>query len=102
MYYLRTENGCIEFLVDDIHDIKETDIPLTNEEYEEFFNRQTNGESFRLCEVVTLTGNGLFSYVESFIPDQVPIEQTDTEIDLLRKEVAELKELISELQNPTT
>ena len=96
MYYLRTENGVIEFLVDDIHDIKETDIPLTNEEYEEFFNRQANGASFRLRDVVLLGVNDLFNYVEEFTPDTIAMEQSQESLEIteLRKEVEELKALL--------
>jgi len=69
MYYLRVENNDIGFLVEGIHEIKETDIKITNEEYDEFFKLKSIGKDFRVKE--TPTGTKLFDYVEEYVPEVI-------------------------------
>ena len=76
-YYLRIEDNSFGFVVESIHEIKETDIQITNEEYGKFFELQSKGKQFRLKE--TPTGYTLFDYVEEYIPEI--IEDTTPSID---------------------
>lgn len=68
-YYLRIETESEEFgfLVNTIHDIQETDIKITQEDYDRFFELQSKGKQFRLKEVPT-PEDGLFGYVEEYVP----------------------------------
>ena len=68
-YYLRIDGGHFGFLVEDIHTIKETDIKITQEEYDEFFKLQSEGKQFKLKEIAT--GIGLFDYLEEYTPEVV-------------------------------
>ena len=77
-YYLRIEDNNFGFLVEGIHEIKETDIPITYEDYTTFFNYQSEGKQFKLKEIPA--GSGLFDYVEEYIPEVVEVIQ-ETGID---------------------
>lgn len=92
--YLRTSNGRIEFITDDIHDIKETDIPVTKEDYELFFESQANGIQYKLRDMIPLSNDiSLFDTVEEFVSEPIAIEKTDVEIkiDNLIEENKQLK-----------
>lgn len=71
--YLQIENDSFCFLTDDIHDISETDIYICDEDYNLFFELQSQGKQFRLKEVPT--GNGLFDYIERYLPEVVEVIQ---------------------------
>ena len=64
MYYLNIENGVFSFLTDEIHDISESDIPISSEDYDEFFRRQSDGVQFKLRDEIPEDAKGLFDYVE--------------------------------------
>ncbi|MBB6622226.1 hypothetical protein H7E67_02165 [Clostridium gasigenes] len=64
-YYLRVENENFGFVVDEVHDIKDTDNAITTEDYNKFFNLQGEGKQFRIKE--NSTGTGLFDYIEEYI-----------------------------------
>lgn len=70
-HYLRTENNTIEFVVNGIHEIKKTDIPINVEEYNRFFVLQTQGKQFRLKEIID--GNGLFDHIEEYTPSVIEV-----------------------------
>lgn len=69
MYYLRIEENNFGFVLEGLHKIKETDISITNEDYNMFFDLQAKGKQFRLKEVQT--GEELFDYVEEYTPESV-------------------------------
>lgn len=64
MYYLNIEDSVISFLTDEIHDITDHEIPITNEEYDDFFERQSEGVQFKLRDEIPEDAKGLFDYVE--------------------------------------
>lgn len=66
-YYLRIEVEDFGFVVNTIHEIQETDIKITKEDYDRFFELQSSGKQFRLKEVPT-SEDGLFGYVEEYTP----------------------------------
>lgn len=78
--YLQIENNNFCFLTDDIHNISETDIYIYDEDYNLFFELQSQGKQFKLKEKAT--GNGLFDYIEEYIPDSLPQESGDDEFKL--------------------
>ena len=64
MYYLRIysyEINGFGFVVDDIHDILPTDIPISKHDYDLFF-KEYNGRMFRVREVREFTN--LFDILE--------------------------------------
>ena len=68
-YYLRIEGDTFGFTVEGIHDIKEADIKIAQEEYDKFFKLQSEGKQFRLKEMPA--GTGLFDYIEEYIPEVI-------------------------------
>lgn len=69
-YYFRPlENKNYTFAVEGIHEIKETDIPISIEDYEMWKNTNGIAKLYRLKE--TSTGNTLFDYIEEYIPEVV-------------------------------
>ncbi|MGY5237933.1 hypothetical protein [Clostridium tertium] len=78
--YLRTENNNFGFLLEGIHEIKESDKLILNEDYNLFFELQSKGKQFRLKEVPT--GSELFDYIEEYTPEQLQQEQGQDEFNL--------------------
>lgn len=68
MNYLRINGGIFGFVNDQIHQILETDIPILDEDYDEFFEIQSNGEQFRLKETRE-NSSSLFDCVETYQPE---------------------------------
>ena len=71
MYYLNIEDSVISFLTDEIHDISESDIPISLEDYDEFFKKQSDGVQFKLRDVIAEDAVGLFDYVEEVQADEI-------------------------------
>lgn len=88
-YYIRIENNNFGFVVDDIHTIDEaTDHEVTQEEYDKFFELQSEGKQLRLKEVAT--GERLFDLIEEYTPE--PLSPVPSEAELLKEEVLLLTE----------
>lgn len=85
MYYLRIEENNFGFVLEGLHKIKETDISITNADYDMFFDLQAKGKQFRLKEVPT--GKELFDYVQEYTPEVTPIDPVPSETDILKEKV---------------
>lgn len=90
-YYLRIEDNSFGFVIEGIHEIKEADIVILNEDYKLFFNLQSQGKQFGLKEVPT--GTGLFDYLEEYIQDVVVDTTPSTEDRIKALEMALLEVL---------
>ena len=80
-YYLRIQDNNYGFVLEEIHNIKETDIPIANKDYNKFFELQSKGKQFRIKEKPT--GDALFDYIEEYIPEVV-IDNTPSMEDRLK------------------
>lgn len=91
--YIRMGSGKFSFITDDIHEIVETDVLISEEDYKSFFKKQGSGSQFKLKENITQKSDlGLFDYLEEFTPQ--PTEQLvyrPTEVELLKEELEKLK-----------
>lgn len=81
-YYLRVNECEFGFVVDGIHEITSQDIEITNEDYNKFFEMQSQGKQFRIKDVNMpyFEGIGLFDIVEEYVPvveetPQVPTQE---------------------------
>lgn len=92
--YLRIENNSFGFVDDQIHAILETDIEITDLDYNNFFKEQSQGKQFRLKAEQPETG-GLFDRIETFTPE--PIEAPPSEADVLKEQVALLDGALNEV-----
>ena len=88
MYYLRIEGNKFGFVVEDIHEILDTDIPIDKMDYDSFFHQQCNGIQFKLKEKPT--GNSLFGYIESFEQESIELLPNNS-IDKLKENVSNLE-----------
>lgn len=93
-YYLRIEDEGFGFVVEGIHDILYSDIPITTEDYNRFFELQSEGKQFRITGAPT--GVGLFDYVEEYTPDPGP-PLPPSRIELLQEQVLQQSEYMMEL-----
>ena len=90
MYYLRIKNDNFGFVADDMHEIIDTDIKISDEDYNKFFELQYQGKQFRIKNP---NGATLFEILEEYIPT---FENTDIgttleeRVDILEKENADL------------
>lgn len=90
MHYIRIKNKEFGFVVDDIHTILETDIKISDEDYNKFFELQSEGKQFRIKNP---NGTTLFEILEEYIPT---FENTDIgttleeRVDILEQENADL------------
>lgn len=73
-YYLRIEENSFGFVLEGFHDIRESDILVSNEDYNNFFELQSKGKQFRLKEVPEDEA-GLFGFVEEYEPETIEIPQ---------------------------
>lgn len=90
MYYLRIENDNFGFVVSGIHTILTTDIPISNKDYNKFFELQSKGKQFRVSNP---NGKTLFEILEEYTPviENTPvIPSLDERVELLELENAEL------------
>lgn len=102
-FYLRIDNGNFYFIVDDgLSEILNTDIEITEENYNKFFDLQSQGKQFRLKN--EFTGVGLFDYIEEYAPQQTA-NGTTTKVDTtkiienLQAQISTLKETITNQNN---
>lgn len=98
MYYLNIENSVFSFLTDEIHDISESDIPISSEDYDEFFRRQSDGIQFKLKDVIAEDSVGLFDYVEE-VPHETNEDNPQEALEDLRTEYEALMERMQALEN---
>ena len=98
MYYLNIENGVFSFLTDEIHDISESDIPISSEDYDEFFRRQSDGVQFKPKDVIAEDAVGLFDYVEEVQADEIENVSHET-LEDLRAEYEMLMQRMQALAN---
>lgn len=97
MYYLRiNEDNSFGFVVEGIHDILDTDIKITDEEYNDYF-KNNNGKNYR---VKNPTGTKLLDIIEEYTKETVikksPIELLIEENNILRQQQFEQDEMIIE------
>lgn len=94
-YFIRIQGEKFGFVVDGIHEIDEViDYAVEQEEYNKFFELQSQGKQFRLKE--DPTGKALFDYIEEYTPDPLP-PRPPSQIELLQEEVLNQSEFDLEL-----
>ena len=97
MYYLHIdeENNSFGFYIEGIHDIdKDKDIPISDEDYNKFFEEQSNGKQYRLKETrQSDNSGGLFDYVEEYVEQVETLQQEPS----LQEQIEHLTQAILEL-----
>jgi hypothetical protein len=77
--YLRLDNQSFGFLTSEIHEILSSDISITLEDYNRFFELQNQGKQFRSKE--NPTGTGLFDYIEEYTLEVIEVPTKPTELE---------------------
>ena len=94
-YYIRIYNDTFSFVVDDIHTINPTtDYEITPEDYDKFFELQSEGKQFRVKSITT--GESLFDLIEEYTPEPLP-PQPASELELLQEEVLNQSEMMLDM-----
>ena len=97
MYYLHIneDNQSFGFFVEGIHEIdKDKDIPISDEDYNKFFENQSHGTQYRLKETrQSDNSGGLFDYVEEYVEQVESLQQEPT----LQEQIEHLTQAILEL-----
>ena len=94
-YYLEIIGNEFGFLVDAVHDIPPSAIPISTDEYKNYFKLTSEGKQFRVKKQAT--GSRLFDYIEEYIPEFNIEPQPPSEIDLLKEEVLQQSEATLDL-----
>lgn len=98
MYYLHIDEGInsFGFYIEGIHNIdKDKDIPIIDEDYDTFFENQSNGTQYRLKKDHPQDNKGgLFDYVEEY--EQKPIQQDNTQTSI-EDRLALVEEMINNM-----
>ena len=81
MYYLRIENDNFGFVLSEIHTILTTDIPISNKDYNKFFELQSQGKQFRISNP---KGESLFEILEEYVPIQDDIVVKPSNEDMFK------------------
>ena len=93
--HIDEENNSFGFLVEGIHNIdKDKDIQITDEDYDKFFEEQSNGKQYRLKETrQSDNSGGLFDYVEEYVEQVETLQQEPS----LQEQIEHLTQAILEL-----
>ena len=93
--HIDEENNSFGFLVEGIHNIdKDKDIQITDEDYDKFFEEQSNGKQYRLKETrPSDNSGGLFDYVEEYVEQVETLQQEPS----LQEQIEHLTQAILEL-----
>ena len=91
MYYLFQNEDDFGFKCDVIHEIAETDIPIGDEIYQQFFNLQCDGKSLRIKDINGTTFEEIF---EEYTPEIV--ETTEEKIIRLKNRLLETDHMVVE------
>lgn len=91
MYYIFQNGDDFGFKCDEIHEIAETDIPIGDDVYQQFFDLQCNGKSLRIKNINGTTFDEIF---EEYTPEIV--ETTEEKIIRLKNRLLETDHMVVE------
>ena len=86
MYYLSNIEGNISFKVDTVHEILETDVPISDEAYKNYFKMQGLGNEYTVKNNNGLTFDDIFEllpkepYVHPKSPEQIQIDKLTADL----------------------
>ena len=91
MYYIFQNGDDFGFKCDEIHEIAETDIPIGDDVYQQFFDLQCDGKSLRIKDINGTTFDEIF---EEYTPEIV--ETTEEKIIRLKNRLLETDHMVVE------
>lgn len=72
MYYIFQNEDGFGFKCDNIHEIIETDVLISDEMYQQFFDTQCCGKSFRIKDIAGTTFDEIF---EEYVPEYIETKE---------------------------
>lgn len=91
MYYIFQNGDDFGFKCDEIHEIAETDIPIGDDVYQQFFDLQCDGKSLRIKDINGTTFDEIF---EEYIPEIM--ETIEEKIIRLKNRLLETDHMVVE------
>lgn len=91
MYYIFQSGDNFGFKCNEIHEISETDVPIGDDVYQQFFDLQCNGKSLRIKDINGTTFDEIF---EEYTPEIV--ETTEEKIIRLKNRLLETDHMVVE------
>lgn len=91
MYYIFQNGDDFGFKCNEIHEITETDIPIGDDVYQQFFDLQCDGKSLRIKDINGTTFDEIF---EEYTPEIV--ETTEEKIIRLKNRLLETDHMVVE------
>lgn len=88
MKYIYSDGVDFGFKDDQVHDILESDVQISDEDYNTFFEMQASGKQFRLKDI---HASSLSEMIEEFTPGSIFMPKTDAQL------IAELEQLVADL-----
>ena len=97
MYYIFQNGDDFGFKCDEIHEITESDILISDEIYQHFFDEQCSGKLLRIKDIDGTTFEEIFEEYQSINEDlnERPISETEE----LKQRVAQLEAMVQALLN---
>lgn len=92
MKYIFFENDKFGFKTDEVHEILDTDVSITEENYNKFFELQSQGKQFKIKNIHGITFEEIF---EEIMPESVSKEPS--ELEKLKQENIEIKLALAEM-----
>ena len=97
MYYIFQNNDDFGFKCDEIHEITESDILISDEIYQQFFDVQCSGTSLRIKNINGTSFEEIFEEYQ-VINDTIE-ERPLSETDELKQRIAQLESIVQTLLN---
>lgn len=91
MYYIFQDGDNFGFKCDDIHEITEADVLISDEIYQHFFDVQCRGKSLRIKDIHGTTFEEIF---EEYVPEY--IETTEEKLIRLKARLLETDHMVVE------
>lgn len=97
MYYIFQNDNDFGFKCSEIHEITESDILISDEIYQRFFDKQYSGKLLRIKNIKGKTFEEIFE--EYQIINENLDEQPLSETEELKQRIAQLEEMVQALLN---
>ena len=95
MYYIFQNGDDFGFKCDEIHEITESDVLISDEIYQHFFDLQSSGKLLRVKNIKGTTFEGIFE--EYQLVNESLKEQPLSETEELKQRIAQLEAMVETL-----
>ena len=100
MYYIFQNGDDFGFKCDDIHEITESDVLISDDIYWQFFNFQCGSDEYccKSLKLKDIHGTTFDEIFEEYVPEvEDPEDLEPSEIDILKKRIEDLESIVAAL-----